>query len=118
MDLTNYPEESFEKLGFKETFPITIVYKYDDTGNMNHVRREYQKCGCFVHYPNFVEKIPFSCTLHDGQEPCFFSKGKQKKKLYQLLGEYERALLDLKLKQQEILRKIERDRSPERKKPV
>jgi hypothetical protein len=116
MDLTFHPEGSFEKLGPNPVFPIVIKYKHDATGNMNHITREYQKCGCYVHSPTFVEKIPYFCTLHDGSEPCFFSAKKYTRKLYQLWGDCERELVDLELRKQSILKKIERDRSPSRRK--
>ena len=114
MDLTNYPPNSDETLGSHPVFPKLIVYKMDDTGKGYAVTRRYQSCGCFVHYPSFVENIPGYCTVHGGNEPCFWKSSKKDRKLRKLLDEYDRGIMDLQFKKNGVMRLLNRDDSPER----
>jgi hypothetical protein len=114
MDLTNYPPNADQKLGADPVFPKLIAMKVNATKNGYAVTRRYQKCGCYVHYPSFVESIPGYCTVHGGNESCFLTRKKQDKLLRKLLDEYDRDIMDLEFKKKGVRRLLHRDESPER----
>jgi hypothetical protein len=112
MNLAIHPGESYEKIGKNPQFPRIIIFSREKC--KPDVQREYKKCGCYVHYPTPSVSIPAFCTLHDGRAPCFLSKKRQHRKMRKMIAEYDRDLEDTQFKRRILLKKLERDKSPER----
>jgi hypothetical protein len=115
MDLTNYPPRSDQKLGPNPVFPKVIRYAMAKSSSAFDIMRRYEKCGCYIHYPSFVEEIPGYCTIHGGAEPCFLKHRTQQRKLVKMLEEFDRAIVDIELKKKNVHRILTRDESPERR---
>jgi hypothetical protein len=114
MDISNYPPGSDQYLSTAGPYPKVIIYKKATSPLSWDVIRRYEKCGCYVHSPSLVESIPAYCLIHGGNEPCFFTLRRQKRKLRRLLEEYDRDITDIKHKEAAVRRLLERDSSPER----